>query len=318
EGFKKVKAPDPNTPEGELHAVRQLIAAQKGKEAVKAGEEWIKAYPNHPLLADAYILRGDAHTLNNDYYKALFDYEYVARAYPGSDQFNAALERELKIAQTFGTGVKRRLWGMRLITAYSESEELLIRIQERAPGSKIAERAGIELANQYYTRSEMENAAEAYDLFLQNFPKSQWAELAMQRQVLANIATFKGPRFDATGLVEAQRRLLEYKNAFPAAAEQIGADALLTRIDETLATRSLLVAQWYETKKDKVSAIFMYKRVIRDHAGSAAAQKALEALAKLDPQSRDIDPLQKLQDQATTPHGPTAKAPESDQPNTQD
>lgn len=300
EGFDKVHTPDPDTPEGQIHTLRQLIAESKGKKAVKLAGQWIKANPNHAMQPDVHLLRGDAHSLEEDYYKALFDYEYVARAYPGSDQFDAALEREFKIAQTFGTGVKRRLWGMRIITAYSEAEELLIRIQERAPGSKIAERAGIQLANQYYSRAEMASAAEAYDLFLQNFPKSQWAELAMQRQVLANIATFKGPRFDATGLVEAQRRLGEYEAAFPASAEQIGADALLTRIDETLATRSLLVADWYAKKKDKVSAIFMYKRVLKDHAGSAAAQKALIALNKLDPQSNVSDPLQKLEDEAAS------------------
>lgn len=284
QGFKKVQEPDPHTPEGELHAIRKLIAERRPGEASDVAKAWIKEHPNHPLLAQAYLIRGDARAANKDYYKALFDYEYVIRGFPGSDEFNTALERELSIAEAFGRGVKRKLWGMRILPAGGEAEELYIRIQERAPGSKIAERAGIELADFYYRRSEMVLAAEAYELFLQNYPRSQWREHAMKRQILSNLATFKGPRFDATGLIEAQRRLEDYKSDFPAAAEQIGAEALLTRVDETLATRTYLVAEWYEGRGKKVSASVMYKRVLRDHGGSVAAQRALERLEVIEPE----------------------------------
>ena len=285
QGFEQVQAPDPATPEGRLHAVRQALADDRPKDAWKLADEWIKQHPNHPSLDEAHLLRGDALTAQSHYYKALFDYEYVLRAYPGSPHFDTALERELKIAEAFGRGVKRRLWGMRIIPAEEEAEEIFIRIQERSPGSRIAERAGIELADYYYRRSQMAEAAIAYELFIENYPNSQWREHAMQRQILANLATFKGPRFDATGLVEAQNRLSDYATQFPAAAEQIGAEALETRIDETLATRDFLVAKWYDDGGQRVSAIFMYKRVVRDHPGSAAAQRALARLAELDPRN---------------------------------
>ncbi|QNN24639.1 outer membrane protein assembly factor BamD [Planctomycetales bacterium ZRK34] len=283
EGFKQVQAPDPNTPEGQLHLIRAAIADDNGDDAIDMATDWIDNHPNHPLLPEAYLLRGDARTSINHYFKALFDYELLIRSYPESSQFNQALERELKIADAYASGVKRRLWGMRIMPATGEAEELYIRIQERAPGKRIAEEAGIKLADYYYERSKMRSAADAYDLFLQNYPQSQWREHAMQRQVLANLATFKGPRFDATGLIEGQRRLEEYKRQYPAAAERIGADALLTRIDETLATRDLLVAQWYEHTKDRVSAAFTYRRLIKDHPASAAARTALQRLQELEP-----------------------------------
>lgn len=285
QGFEQVKAPDPDTPEGKLHVARQTLAGGEAKQAEKVVTQWIKEYPNHPLLDQAYLLRGDAKTAQDHFYEALFDYEYVLRAFPGSEAFDTALEREFHIAEAFGRGVKRRLWGIRMIPAHEEAEEILIRIQERSPGSQIAERAGIELADYYYRQANMTQAAVAYELFIENYPQSQWREHAMQRQILANLATFKGPRFDATGLIEAQNRLADYSVQFPAAAEQIGAEALDTRIDETLATRALLVAKWYDDRGQDVSAIFMYKRVIRDHPGSAAAQRALDRLAELDPRN---------------------------------
>ncbi|MBI1374377.1 MAG: outer membrane protein assembly factor BamD [Phycisphaera sp.] len=285
--FRKVKTYDPSTVEGQLQGIRTAIAQERYKDAINAADDWIDANPNNPGLAQAYLLRADAKAARGDYFKALFDYEYVLRAYPGTDEFAVAQERELKIAEAFSRGVKRRLWGMRIMPAGGEAEELLIRIQERAPGSKVAERAGKELGDFYYRDARMARAAEAYELFVENYPESQWQEYAMQRQIMANLATFKGPRFDATGLIEAQRRLEDYQEAYPAAAERIGSDALLVRVDESLATRSLLVAKWYERTGKKVSAIYMYKRVIKDHPGSAAARRAVDRLRELDPRMFD-------------------------------
>jgi outer membrane assembly lipoprotein YfiO len=283
QGFEKVQAPDPGTPEGELHAIRQAIAAGELKKAEELADAWIKARPNHPRLDEAFLLRGDAKSAQTEHYKALFDYEYLLRAFPASQFFDTALERELKIAEAFARGVKRKLWGMRIIPAEGEAEEIFIRIQERSPGSKVAERAGIELADHYYRQSDMSSAAIAYELFQQNYPQSQWREYAMQRQILSNLATFKGPRYDATGLIEAKNRIADYQQSYPAAAEQLGAEAFNARIDETLATRDLLVAQWYDKKDQRISAVVMYKRVIRDHPGSAAAARALDRLRELAP-----------------------------------
>lgn len=283
EGFEKVHEPTPGTPEGELQVVRRLIAQGKGKAARDAAKEWIKANPNHPLLVEAYLLRGDARVSYGRLYEALYDYEYVVRMYPESEQFNTAMEREMAIAEAFARGAKRHVLGMRIMPAAGEAEEIYIRIQERAPGSKLAERAGIELADYYYRRSEMGLAAEAYGLFLDNYPNSQWREHATRRQVLANLATFRGPRFDATGLVEAQSRLKDYKDDFPASAEQFGTDGLLTRIDESLATRTFLVGDWYEDRGKNVSAMVMYRRVAKEHPGTAAALRALERIEAIEP-----------------------------------
>ncbi len=283
--FVKVNEPDPATPEGKLLGIRKAIAKGKGKTAQSLASDWISKNPSHPKLAVAYLLRGDAKSSNKDFYKALRDYEFVIRAFPGSPEFEVALDRELKIASAYVRGVKRKIWGMRILPADDDAEELLIRIQERSPGTKIAERAGIELADYYYRDGRMNLASIAYDLFLQNYPQSQWREHATKRQIDASLATFKGPRFDATGLINAKQKLLDYRDQFPAASERIKTQALLTRIDESLAERTLFDAKWYDKRNNLVSARYMYMRVIKDHPGSSAARKALARLQEIDPKT---------------------------------
>lgn len=285
--FIKLQAPLPASPSGELAAIRKALADDEPKLAYKLAKKWIKANPNHPELAYAYVLRGDAQVMRGNLYKSLFDYELVARAYPGSPVFDTVLEREFEVAKAFTNGMKRKFAGIRFLDASAEAEEILIRIQERAPGSRIAERAGKELADFYFRDGQMLLAAEAYSIFLDNYPRSQWAEYAYERQITASLATFKGPRFDATGLYTAERKSVEFQEAFPGAAEALGTDETLVRIDESLAGKTLRTAQWYDRTDRKISAAYLYSRVVSDHPDSDAAGEAMTRLTELDPALAD-------------------------------
>ena len=279
--WQKQSQVDPGSPEGQLQAIRKMLALSRGKEAEKAAKKWIEEHPNHAVLAEAHLLRGDARVLRKNYYKALFDYEVVLRQFPQSPQFSTALEREFRIARLFESGMRRQLWGLRILRADAEAEELFIRIQERAPGSALGEQASLALGDYYFVRAEMSSSAEAYDLLLTNYPKSDHRERAMLQLIRANLATFKGPRFDAAGLVEASARLKAYQSEFPAGAEELGADALIVRIDESLALKDLYTGRWHEKRDHLVSATYLYERVVRDHPQTGAAREAAERYRKL-------------------------------------
>ncbi len=286
--FQQQPVHDPKSPEGKIDAIRKALADKEPGDAEDLADEWIEQHPNHPLIDRAYLLRGDAKMEQRDYYDSLFDYEYLIRSFPSSEHFHAALEREFRIAKLFAAGVKRKLWGMEILDASGEGEELFIRIQERAPGSEIGERASLALANYYYDTAVMHQAATAYDLFLQNYPNSLHREQAMRRQIQASLATFKGPRYDPTGLLEAGARLKAYQAEYPSSAERLGADALIVRIDESLALKAYYTAQWYETKGKNFSAAYLYKRVAQDFPRTAAAEAAMQKLAQIDPKTRAL------------------------------
>ena len=230
-------------------------------------------------MPEALLLRGDARVAAGSEYKALYDYEEIIKLYPGSEQFVIALERELEIGIRYLSGLRRKFLGLRIDPANSTGEELLVRVQERLPGSRLAERAGLELANYYYRRSEMRQAAEAYEIFLVNFPGSEHRKFAMERRIKANIARFKGPRYDATGLIEARLLTEEFIELYPADAERAGLnDALLPWLDEAAASQVLESARWYFRRGDFPAARFTLRRLLRKHGGTAAATEALRIM----------------------------------------
>ncbi|MEM7624578.1 MAG: outer membrane protein assembly factor BamD [Planctomycetota bacterium] len=281
EGFEAIAVPEPGTPAAELAAARKLIAQDEPKDALKLLDQWLLDHPGDPLTVEAKLLRGDANAAAGEFYLSLFDYEDVITRYPASEQFWTALEREYEIGVLYTTGFRRKFLGFRWLPAEPEGAELLIRIQERAPGSTLGEKASLALADHYFRAGEMPLATDAYDLFLVNYPQSDQRQWALLRLIQASLARFKGPEFDATGLIDAQERLRQYRDEYPAGADRIGTEALLVRIRESLARRDLASADWYDRTGEKVSAVLLYRRLIEDYPDTAAAREAIERLDRL-------------------------------------
>ncbi len=271
-------AADPGTPEGQIQQIRTALAEEDYDRAESLATRWIKRHPRHELLPEAYLLRGDALYALHNYYESLFEYEFIARRFPSSEAFIPALEREYEIARMFVAGKKRKLWGLRWVDARADGEELLIRIQERLPGSRLAELAGMDLADFYFARRKMQLAAEAYELFIENYPGSDQLPKARRRLVYSFLAAFKGPQFDATGLYEARARLQQLKVIDPVTADEVGADALLTRISESDALKMLQTAIWYRSVDNYVSCEFTIRRLLRRYPDSIAATDALRMI----------------------------------------
>lgn len=283
EGWRVSGTLDPSTPEGQLAIAKRLFAGGEHKEAVKRANEWLEAFPNHHMAGEAYLLRGDARAASGDSYKALFDYEYVIRLYPGSEQFNTALEREYAIAISFYNGEKRKFWGINLLGANKEASEILIRIQERAPGTALAEQAMVSLADFYYNEGQMFLASETYDLLLLNYPQTTHKRYAMLRLILANLGQYKGPRYDVTTLLDASQWLQKFETEFPAASRELGADAFGQRIREAMARKQFDTAMWYIRQKEVVSAAYVLNRVVKEYPATAAALDAIKQLEVLGP-----------------------------------
>lgn len=270
---------DPASDAGVMQRARTQLAENRPRGALALLDSWLKrnAAQDKPETAEALLRRGDAKLALKDEYESLYDYERVIKEYPGTPQFVTAIERELEIGLMYLNGLKKKFLGMRIDSATRIGEELLIRVQERVPNSQLAQRAAIELANYYYRVRDLRMASEAYEIFLTNFPTSEYRQLAMQRRVFANIGRYKGPRYDASGLIEAQYLVRDFAQRYPQAAEEIGmTDALISRLDESAAKQMSEIASWYLKRGDSVSARYTLKRLIVKHPDTVAAKRARE------------------------------------------
>lgn len=276
--WTQTEAPEPGSDAAFMAEMTKLIAEEKPGTARSKLYDWLdrNKRTRNAYIPQAYYLHGLARYNDDREYKALFDLEAIIQDYPDSPYFLKAVELEYQIGLDYIGGKKRRFLGMRIENARPTGEELIIRTQERVPGSALAEEAAMTLADHYYKRRELKLAAEMYSIFRQNYPQSPRVQRAMLREIEANIARFKGPRYDAAGLLDAKLLIEEYQREFPADAIRSGiTEGLDAWIDESAAQQVLDTARWYLKVEDETSARFVLARLIRRHPATDAADEAL-------------------------------------------
>ena len=279
--WEQTQAPEPGSDAAVMADATRLIAEDKPGKASDMLGNWLdeNKRSRNPYIPQAYYLHALARYNNGREYKALFDLESIIVDYPGSEYFLKAVELEYQIGLEYIQGKKRRFLGMRIENARPTGEELIIRTQERVPGSELAEEAAMILADHFYKRRELKLAAEMYAIFRQNFPNSPRLQRAMLREIEANIARFKGPRYDGSGLLDAKLLIEEYQREFPADAIRSGiTEGLMSWIDESAAQQVLDTARWYLRVDDEASARFVLARLVRRHPATDAADEALSIM----------------------------------------
>lgn len=279
--WDQTKAPEPGTDAAVMAKATRLIAEDKPGKAREILSDWLDTNKRtrNASIAQAYYLHGLARYLDGSEYKALFDLEAIIRDYPESEYFLKAVELEYQIGLAYINGLKRHFLGLRIENARLTGEELLIRTQERVPGSELAEEAAMTLADHYYARRELKLAADMYAIFRENFPDSPQVQRAMLREIESNIARFKGPRYDGAGLLDAKLLIEQYQLQFPADAIRSGiTQGLNAWIDESAAQQVLDTARWYIKVNDEASARFILARLVRRHPATDAADEALDIM----------------------------------------
>ncbi len=272
--------PAEGTAAGELSIVRSHVENGNRKKAVKAAEKLIERYPdNSAACEEAMMLAGQAEFAQGRYYQAFEWYERQISRFDNGRYFERALEREFDIADAFLSGKKRVAMGFMKLPATDEGLEILLRIAEHAPGSKLAEKAMFQIAEYYYYENpDYPAAADAYDQFVELFPKSSKAPEATLQAARAMYASFEGISFDDTPLIEAEHRFTVFQKQSPKAAKKANVPLILAEITEARAQKLYETANFYSRTHRPSSARFYYKKVIEtfpDTEWATAAEGAL-------------------------------------------
>jgi outer membrane assembly lipoprotein YfiO len=272
-----------------LDRVDRLLATRRHGPAHKLVLAWLKKNRRAPdrdrgvfLLAEAYYQYGDR-------FRAFFHLDELLDLHPESRLFYPALEKQYHIADKFLRGYKRRVLGMPILGAEEEAIDMLFRIQERAPGSPLAERALLRTADYYYDRGSYDLAADAYAAYARAYPRSPVVPRVKLRQAFASVAQFRGRYYDATPLIDARAQLEALQTLYPEMAQQEGVPAVLARIDQSMADKLYWTAGFYRRTNEPRAAVYTYRYLVSRYPASSQAGLARRRLEQM-PQWALADP----------------------------
>lgn len=267
-------------PSDELGQARGYLAEGQPAKAQRLLTRWVKSGGDDERYYEGVFLLGETHFELRDFWKAATQYTTVAENTSG-ELFQSANQRCVDVARAFLSGQKRIVWRILRLPAYDEGVELLDRVWERVPGSRLGELALKLKADFYFNRGDVDLAQDEYANLAQQYPSGRYVQFAMLRTAVAAEAAFPGIRFDDRPLVEAEERYRQLQATFPGYAEREGVGQRLEGIRQQRAEKDYDIARWYERTRQPAAAEFYYRRILQDWPGTLAAAEARSRLRAL-------------------------------------
>lgn len=271
-----VAAPTTKTVEvdQQLLRIEQLIRNGQYTNARKSAVDWLKRNKESSLRDRGLYLMAESLYYYGDRIKAFYYLDELLDEHPASPLFYQSLERQYEIADGFLNGYKRRFMLMPLFGADEEAVEMLYRIQQRSPKSPIAEKALLRTADYYYASADYDLAEDAYRVYADSYPKSPYVPRVKLREAYANLAQFRGLRFDSTSVIDAKTQLQAIVQLYPDLAREENLAEVLERIDNTFARKLAVTGDFYRRTHQPRAAVYTYDYLLKYFPNTSEAPEA--------------------------------------------
>ncbi len=267
-----------------LDEVEHLLATNQNDAALKLCVSWIKTHDKHAPQRDraVFLMAEIYYQLDSgqDRVKAFYYLDEVMDEYPDGKLFYPALELQYQIANEYLSGHPMHFW----FIPYSAEEyaiEMLYRIQERSPGSPLAEKSLLRTADYYYSNADYDLAHDAYDRYWHNYPRSPMVATVRLREAFSSLAQFRGIRFDPSPILDARTQLLDILTAYPDLGREENLVSIVAAIDDTLSAKLYVTADYYRRVHDPAAAVYMYRFLIETYPSAAQVPAAQLALSRM-------------------------------------
>ncbi len=273
------------TAAGEIELIRKHLEDDSPRTALRAVDRFLDRYPESPLREEAYMLAGRAEMMRGRYYQAYEQFEKQLSEFPSGEHFDRALQREYEIAKAFLEGKKRLVWGFLPMPARGDGQKILLQIAEYDPGSAIAEKALLTLADDYYENREYDDAVTYYDQYLQLYRNAGGEQVAYASLMgaKARYASWRGLKYDETQLIDAEQRFKRFQQNFPREAARQNIAATLAEIAALRVKLIFQTAQFYERVDRKAAAVYYYRIIVTEHEASSFAAQAAQRIEAIGP-----------------------------------
>jgi outer membrane protein assembly factor BamD (BamD/ComL family) len=258
--------------------LKELINQGKADELADAVARLKRDYPEiaGPDL-DAF-LEGEKYFAADKFTKAVRAYDTFLTRYPESPLYDAALDRELAIAQAYLTGHKKTVLKFVRLRGYAEGVRIADKVIDRAGDSPIAVRASLAVAESYEKRAKYQDAYERWSLISSRWPTGEIGKNALLAMARCKHAAYRGPKYDSSDLVSARSYYENFMTRYPEDAKKYEIEKRLEQITEQLAYKEYTIADYYERTGSGESADIYCNLILGEWPKSTGAKRAKDIL----------------------------------------
>jgi len=266
---------------------KSRAAEEKGSygTAISNYGKVVKKYPNSIWAPEALYRSAHLLFLRKQYYKAFDDYQVIISKYPSTKRFDEIIGEQYHIATILLNGGRNHFF-FALIPGFTNRE---IGIQDceqvvlNAPYNTYAPLALMEAASGQRMAGNLEEAIDALDRFINNYPQNILAPDAYLKLAQMNGALVDGPYYDQASTKEAITYYQDFMILFPGDHNVGTAENGLADMKKVLAESKMKMADFYFYKRSNfVAARVFYNEAITSYPDSDVANLAKKRLTEVE------------------------------------
>lgn len=277
--------------------IKKLVDAGRCKDAQRSFEQLKTDFPEMAgtdsddldLFIEAEILRcrGKLSDASAGFRKLLDDF-------PDGGFYDAALDRQFRIATAFLAGHKRPFLGIFKIKGYALGVRLMEDISYRVPlddPAGMGTKAALAVARHYQQRKMYEEAFYRWAEIHEQHGGNQLGKQALLQMAECRQALYKGHQYDTSDLIgrplnpqsyydSAKSNYEKFKRQYPQDADGFNIEKRLNEIDEQLAVKQFEIGRYYQERGNMLSANLYYRMVVDRWPRTETAKMAAEKIAQ--------------------------------------
>ncbi|MFI5356024.1 MAG: outer membrane protein assembly factor BamD [Opitutales bacterium] len=252
--------------------------------ALKAYGKVIKKYGNSIYTPEALYRSARIYFQRKQYTKSFDSYSEIIHRYPNSKRFNEIIGEQYRIASAMVDGARIYFWGV--IPGLPDRTKGIFYLEvllQEAPYSDYAPLALMTIARGHQLLSDKEEAIDALDRMINQYPQSLLTPDAYLKLAQAHADLVDGPLYDQESTQEAITYFQDFMILYPGDPNIAEAEAGLTHMRTVLAESKVKIADFYFFKRDNYTAArVFYNEAITVYPDSDVAKVARQRLTEVE------------------------------------
>ncbi|MES1167460.1 MAG: outer membrane protein assembly factor BamD [Pseudomonadota bacterium] len=268
-----------------MNRARADEEAGRLRRAAKTYERVANKFPNSIYSPEALYRAARAFLARKEYFNAFNDFQGVLSRYPNTKRFNEIIGEQYRIASALLDGARNRiLWG--LVPGFASKERALGYFEiiiQNAPYSDYAPLALMSIATGHQKFGNDEDAIDALDRMINNYPQSLLTADAYLKLGQAHAGLVDGPYYDQSSTRDAITYFEDFMILYPGDANVGVAEKGLADMKTILAQSKIKMADFYFYKRDNYTAArVFYNEAITAYPDSPVASLAKQRLTEVE------------------------------------
>lgn len=273
--------PDASSAEGQMEFGRRFEASKNYSSAISAYKKVVRRFPRSAQAPNAQYKVGFLLEKTGDIEGAFKAYTKLNKAYPRSEDFNASIEGQMRVAEAYLNGARQKILGVPTLPSMGRAVDIYNSIMKNAPYSRYAPQALFNLGRAKEKQGDSSGAINAYQTVVDKYPTSDLADDALFQIGYVYMKIVRNGSYDRNAARFAREYFEDFIATYPKHEKANQAREYIASLGSSQTRTSLKVAQYYDKQKLWRAAIMYYNEVVRLTPNSPDALVATKRLDQL-------------------------------------